>query len=61
MVEWADLILVMEPIHLSRLKKKFSPLLKSKRVLSLGIPDDYEAHDPELVAILKQRVAPHLK
>lgn len=56
MVQWADLILVMEPIHLARLKRRFTVFLKGRRAISLGIPDNFEAHDPELVAILKAKV-----
>ncbi len=61
MVTWADVILVMESVHLSRLKKRFGPLLKGRKTASLGIPDDFEPHDPELVALLKKKVPPFLK
>jgi len=48
-VAWADLILVMEPIHRTRLKKRFGSLLSKKRVVVLGIPDQFSFMDPKLV------------
>lgn len=59
-VEWADLILVMEAGHRERLKKMFGSLLGGKRVVVLGIPDNFEYMDPALVELLKVRCAPYL-
>ena len=60
-VEWADVIFVMERAHRSKLQKMFGAYLKDQRVVCLDIPDDYVYMDPDLVALLQQRVAPHLK
>jgi predicted protein tyrosine phosphatase len=60
LIEWADLVFVMEPAHRTRLSNKFGSLLRSKRVIVLGIPDDYGFMDPELVRILRARVSPYL-
>jgi predicted protein tyrosine phosphatase len=60
-IEWADIIFPMEPIHRRKLLEKFGPLLKSKRVVVLGIPDRYKYMDPELIAILNKKVLPHLR
>ena len=60
LVEWADLIFVMEKSHRNKLSKKFKPHLKGKRVVCLEIPDEYEFMDPELVRLLKARVGWHL-
>ena len=38
----------------------FGPQLKGKRVICLDIPDDYAFLQPELVALLEKKVAPHL-
>lgn len=57
---WADLIFVMEKNHRARLNKRFHDSLAGKRVVVLGIPDDYECMDPALVTLLKQRCAPYL-
>lgn len=61
LVRWADVILVMEPVHRERLKRKFGRELAGKRVEVLGIRDDYEYMDPELVALLRARCARYLR
>jgi predicted protein tyrosine phosphatase len=59
LVEWADVIFVMERTHRSKLSKRFKRHLKA-RVICLNIPDDYDFMDPGLVVLLKARVEPHL-
>ena len=59
-IEWADVILLMEPIHRTRLQQKFGPRLTGKRIAVLGIPDDYEEMAPALVSLLRKRCAPFL-
>jgi predicted protein tyrosine phosphatase len=61
LIEWADQIFVMEAIHRKKIQQKFALLLKSKKVTVLGIPDDYEFMQKELVEILKAKVSQHLK
>jgi predicted protein tyrosine phosphatase len=61
LVEWADVIFAMEAIHKRRLTERFSTLLKSRKVIVLGIPDDYEYMADALVAALKEKVTRHLK
>ena len=56
-IEWADLILVMEPSHRDKLSKKFREYLSGKRIVVLGIPDDYDYMDPALIDLLKERCA----
>lgn len=56
LVEWADIIFVMEQTHRSKLSRRFRTSLKTARVICLGIPDDYEFMDPDLVRILEARV-----
>ena len=55
-IEWADLILVMEPAHREKLAKAFGPLLRAKRVVVLGIPDEFRFMQTELIALLEERV-----
>ena len=55
-IEWADLILVMEVSHKEKLAKAFGALLRGKRVVVLGIPDEYRFMQPELIALLEERV-----
>jgi predicted protein tyrosine phosphatase len=57
LVEWADVIFVMERAHRNKLTAKFKRYLAHKRVVCLDIPDDYEFMDPELVRLLKVRVS----
>lgn len=59
-IEWADLILVMEKEHRSRLNRKFGELLGGKRVVVLNIPDNYEYMDSALIPLLRQRCAPYI-
>ena len=61
LIEWADLVLAMESSHRRRLTERFGPVLRTKRIAVLGIPDDYEYMDSELVRALEEKVRPHLK
>ncbi|MDE0861561.1 MAG: low molecular weight protein tyrosine phosphatase family protein [Akkermansiaceae bacterium] len=59
-LEWADFIIVMERTHRTRLNRKFKHALAGKRIAVLGIPDNYEYMDPDLIQLLKVRCAPYL-
>ena len=50
----------MEKAHRARLQKRFKPHLKRARVICLDIPDDYAFMQPELVALLEEKVGPFL-
>ena len=56
LVEWADKIFVMENTHKEKLQKRFRSSLNGKKIICLGIPDNFSYMDPELVAILKKKV-----
>lgn len=58
LLEWADVIFVMERAHRNKLTKRFRPQLKSKRIVCLDIPDEFEYMDPALVKLLEQKVGP---
>lgn len=60
LVEWADKIFVMENMHREKLRKRFKSSLDGKKIICLGIPDDFSYMDPELIAILKKKVPPFL-
>lgn len=60
-VAWAELILVMENAHRRRLQSHFAGPLKGKRVVVLGIPDDYGFMQPELVDLLLRKAGPLLR
>lgn len=59
LVAWADLIFVMEKAHRAKLTRRFRSHLRA-RVVCLDIPDDFSFMQPELVAILFDRVPRHL-
>jgi len=59
-IEWADVILVIEPILRQRLQRRFGELLSKKKVAVLGIPDRFEFMDQELIRILQTKCAPYL-
>jgi len=58
---WADLIFVMEKAHRSKLNQKYGHVLKGKKVVVLGIPDNYQFMDEELIAILRKKCEPYLR
>ncbi|MEM9170506.1 MAG: low molecular weight protein tyrosine phosphatase family protein [Pseudomonadota bacterium] len=60
-IEWADIIFVMEKAHRNKLGKKFKSYLKNKRIFVLGIPDDYDFMDPDLISLLKTKVPQFLR
>lgn len=61
MLEWADVIFVMEERHRRELEGAFPGHAALERIVCLEIPDDYAFLDPELVDLLKARVAQHLQ
>jgi len=61
LVEWADLIFVMEKAQRAKLASRFRSSLKRARVICLDIPDRFETMDPELVRLLQAKVAPLLR
>ena len=56
LVEWADLIFVMEQDHKAKLASDFKPWLRGKQVICLNIPDNYQFMDPALVKLLQAKV-----
>ena len=60
LIEWADVVFAMEGVHRKRLMSAFGLLLKDKRVVVLGIRDKYAYMQPELVELLKSKVASYL-
>lgn len=60
LVEWADVIFVMEKSHKNRLTKRFKKHLRDTRVVCLNIPDEYEFMQPDLVKLLQVRVERYL-
>ncbi|MBS7614637.1 phosphotyrosine protein phosphatase [Candidatus Bathyarchaeota archaeon] len=59
LVEWADAIYVMEEHHKTAVTR-LDPKATDKTVV-LGVPDIYRRDQPELKALLRQKLDPYLK
>lgn len=59
-LSWADLILVMEADHRSKIKELYK-YAQLPTIIVLSIPDEYEYMDEELVGILDDKVNDILK
>ena len=59
-LDWADIVIVMETTHRTRLNRRWKKSLAGKRIAVLGIPDNYQYMDPELITLLKSRCATYL-
>jgi predicted protein tyrosine phosphatase len=58
LIEWADVIFVMEAHHREALKRIDAQA--DAKITVLGIEDRYLMGDPELTAILKRKLSGHL-
>jgi predicted protein tyrosine phosphatase len=61
LLDWADVVFVMERAQRAKMAARFAAHLHGKRVVVLGIPDDYGYMDPALVRLLETKVGPHLR
>ena len=60
LIEWADVIFIMERVHGRKLNERFPQLMRGKKAVVLGIPDKYELMDPQLIKLLNTKVSRHL-
>ena len=60
LLEWADVVFVMERRQRNIIHKKFKDLYQKKRIICLYIPDEYDYMDAVLIELLKESVTPHL-
>lgn len=58
LLEWADVIFVMEQAHRTKLSKRFRAHLENKRIICLEIPDQFEYMDPALIRLLEAKCGP---
>jgi len=56
LVEWAEVIFVMENKHKTRIQKSFRAALQDQDLVVLDIPDIYPYMDEELIQILEDSV-----
>jgi predicted protein tyrosine phosphatase len=60
MLEWADLIFIMDDQQRRALRRRFAGHPALGRLICLDIPDVYSFLQPELISLLQARTAPHL-
>lgn len=60
LLQWADLIFVMEKTHRNKLSQRFRAHIGGKRIVCLNIPDNYDFMDSALVQLLHIKVSPFL-
>lgn len=61
MLEWADIVFVMDPDQIRDLQRMFPGHAAMDRVVCLQIRDVYDFLDPQLVTLLQERTLPHLE
>jgi predicted protein tyrosine phosphatase len=57
LIDWADIILVMERKHLAIARQKYQQAISEKTVFVLDIPDDYQYMDAELIELLSDKIS----
>jgi predicted protein tyrosine phosphatase len=58
MIDWADVLFVMERKHCNVIRERF--IISGQPVIILEIPDDYQFGDAELMEILKGSLTEYL-
>jgi len=56
LLHWADTVIVMEKAHRNFIREKHAGIYQAKRIVCLYIPDEYDYMQPELIAILKDKI-----
>lgn len=59
LIAWADVIFVMEARQKKRLRTVLGSPVSGRWLISLNIPDKFDAHDPELVNLIVQKMEPY--
>jgi predicted protein tyrosine phosphatase len=60
LLEWADLVFVMEKKQRNIIHRRFKDLYQEKRITCLYIPDDFDYMDLLLIDLLKEGVTPYI-
>jgi len=55
-LQWAEVVVVMEPSQREELGKRYPGSYLAKRILSLDIPDMYQYGQPELMRMLEEKM-----
>ena len=61
MLDWADIVFIMDDEQRHELGHMFPGHAALDRLVCLDIQDQYDFLDPELVALLRERTAGHLR
>jgi predicted protein tyrosine phosphatase len=61
LIDWADVVFVMEPMHKELLKQRFAFSIAQKQLIVLDIEDNYQFGNTELVEILKNALVAYLQ
>lgn len=59
MLDWADVVFVMERKHRDIIRERFDA--SGKQLMVLDIEDNYQFNDPELIAIFKNLLSGYLE
>ena len=51
----------MEKHHAAKLRQRFAVCIRGKKIVCLDIPDHFDLMQPELIALLEQKVGRHLR
>ena len=60
LLEWADIVFVMERRHRNFLQRRFRSVCSRRRIICLHVPDEFEFMAPSLVSALESAVRPIL-
>ena len=60
MLDWADVIFIMDDRQRRSLLRRFPDHAALERLVCLEIPDEFTFLQPELVSLLESRTSPHL-
>ncbi len=60
LINWADIIFVMEKKHKQRLEQNFQSEMSEKQIINLEIEDNYKFMDAELIEEVKTKVSAYI-
>jgi len=55
-LEWADIVIVMEPAHREEISLLHPDMYLKKKIIILDIPDNYRYMQPELIELLEKKM-----
>lgn len=61
LLQWADVVFVMEQKHKRRIAESFPNEVQAKTIVVLDIPDEYQYMDDELIAMIKDSVDAYIE